>query len=429
MTRLIVSIVTIALIAICLTNLPWQFYPFYFAPILMRYQPFWLPQSSAYYFIYTGTLLIGSLIAVHYKPAHNTTILAVTTVLILPILNPILSLYLCIMPGILYLSTRQFVVNFLTQKGPNITHIARFTLWGIMGIGIPGLWVVMHPNWDFMRVIFLSLCIIKIGLYLYDHLVKNTQCSWVKTYLYFLFPIHFLILPSWIVCPFPSQFNPTPDRRENQNRGADWFGSGLIYFGMVILIGWLIHQFFGVYLTTYTVAPGSLIGQIIFRIVLGISKILFFFFMGDVITGYYQCFGYEMTVPIFNQPFLATHIFDFWNRFLIQTKEFLWIIFILPVFKIINSRIQNKKLCFGIAILIAFFIIDIPIHMIGVYDIRTSLTHNRFMSEWYLSLMGMFVLYFLSRRYLPRRIKTWGHTPIGKRLQSIFWICLLGYFY
>ncbi len=165
-----------------------------------------------------------------------------------------------------------------------------------------------------------------------------------------------------------------------------------------------------------------------FAEVFGFLCFLYFIFIAASMQSFYAILGFKMTRPIYHYPYLSHSIFDFWDRMLIQTKDFILKLFILPSFNFLRHYFRSVKLALGLSILIVFFILDIPVHLLGVFRFTHSFRINYAMFEWYFALMGLFGLYYFCRNTVPKSIQNFGRTRLGNGIKIVFWICAI-FFY
>jgi hypothetical protein len=143
----------------------------------------------------------------------------------------------------------------------------------------------------------------------------------------------------------------------------------------------------------------------------------------------YQLFGFEMKTKVFNKPFLAKDIFDFWNRFLAQTKEYILRLFLMPIEKYLRHFIADTKIRFAISLALTFLFIDIVIHITAMYDMQTLRSAGAFIGEWYFVLMAFFAIYWAGRTFIPQPIQRLGQRSLGRVVKTAFWVSLILYFY
>ena len=423
----IASIAVTGVIAFAHTYLPKALFPFYFSPIILRYQPFLFDGMYHYYFIFVAIVIgVGIVLARVFLYKASNVVLGVALFMVLVIQSPFLGVYMMLVSvGLYYLRGRDLNCFF-------IKFFLYFGVWFVVCVGIPWMGVLLYPNLDFLRVIFLSVFSIRVALFLYDRELKNYRPSLKETMLYFMFPVHFFITPSWIVCPFPSDF---VEKRDDSNvlfqYGAVKLLEGCVYLGGVIFVGVLFNFFMGVYPTQALSqrVPLPFIQKYSVTLLLSILKIMYFFFISDALIGFYAIFGYKMSLPVFNRPFFSKNIFDFWNRFLIQTKHVILTLFVIPIFNTIKPCIPQAKIRLFVSVVIGLFIVDIPIHMVVIFDRNTAFINNAFIVKWYVSLIGLFSFYLVWRTMVPKKIQLYSSTPFGRVSQMIFWVTVMCFFY
>lgn len=423
--------------------LPKALFPFYFSPIILTYQPFLVDELKEIYFICVGVLLtIGMVLSLAFPKYKSKIALAISAIVLVFIFSPVLALYLLTVPILLYYLVNSILPKIYSRCLTNnpefevpLKLTCYFSVWALFCIIIPWSYVISNPRADFLRIIFLSIFSIRIALYMYDIELKKFKMSLINTLLYFLFPSHFFIIPSWIVCPFPSEFRTHDSKKELYSLSQDGTKKifiGTLYLLLVLIVGYLVNTIFGYYPTqilSQMTVSSSWVQRTGFILMLSFLKIAYFFFIADIITGLYAFFGIKLTVPIFNNPFYSRNIFDFWNRFLIQTKNFILKLFVYPLFNIFKKYSPYTQLNFFMSLIIAFLFIDIPVHMFVVFDKNTAFDKNEFLFKWYLALMSLFAFYFLWRQFVPKKIQLFGEHPVGRLAKSTFWIALICYFY
>jgi hypothetical protein len=161
----------------------------------------------------------------------------------------------------------------------------------------------------------------------------------------------------------------------------------------------------------------------------GIHTFFFFFFVANSVVGLYAFSGYEMSVPIFNRPYLSVSIFDFWNRFLIQTKEFILKLFFLPMLNVVRRYVRSGSVSTLLTLAIILFFLDIPIHMLGVFDKQTIFLNKGVFVNWYLALIFMFSLHFFGKYFIPLRIKAYFQNGLGRVVLGAMWVSMVAIFY
>lgn len=397
-------------------------FPFCFTPQILTFQPFLLSIQKNYFLIIGLFLCVGTA-SIYLIPQHKKNILCLLALCCLSFFSPLLCLYFVTTTILMY-----FINLKPFQKNPIMKYAG---LWILIGLVMPWLGVCLNRNWDSLRVIFFSICGMRIGMFMYDIHFRKCYFSFQDTVIYFLCPVHFFIPPSWIACPFSSDLKEIGIERETLKRGAKKIARGCLYLLTSLLIGVLFYMAKGYYLTDTIIVQhqNPFFFRIGFTMLLCFSKILYLFFIADALTGLYILFGYEMKIPIFNKPFLAENIFDFWNRFLAQTKEFIMRLFFQPTFDFLKKHTRMPKLSFILTIAGVFFFIDILLHIGGVFDVNKAFVFNGFIFRWYFSLMGCFAFYAFWIKLIPVKIQSYGNYPLGQFIKTLFWVCIIGYFY
>lgn len=228
-----------------------------------------------------------------------------------------------------------------------------WTLWAIWCVGIPWASLAFIKEMDGIRLIFLHICALKVGTYLYDTLIQNRKFSFIHTWHFFLSPIHFFIIPSWIVCPFPSQFKPIYQPLNN-TKMMKWAIKKLtlaVSFFILSIAGSILYTYFTKeFLMRYSdYSNHPWISLMSTNILCGLLCFCYFIFIGMSLQSFYAVLGFKMTGKIFNKPYLIQNIFDFWNRFLIQTKEFILKLFVIPSFNFLRYYVRHTKAALGLS--------------------------------------------------------------------------------
>ncbi|NBV83759.1 hypothetical protein EBR57_06540, partial [bacterium] len=95
----------------------------------------------------------------------------------------------------------------------------------------------------------------------------------------------------------------------------------------------------------------------------------------------------------------------------------------------VKTQFYRNNCALLLSILIIFFILDIPIHILSIFSAQKGLSWNRSVLEWYLALMSLIGLYYFSRVVLPESIQKFGETRFGRIIKTIFWISTIAFFY
>lgn len=413
-------------LAFLFSFLPQTLIPFFFSSPLLLNQHFLLPQFTSHYFYYVGAILAINGYLCYSWPKKLSFFSMISSVLILLSFNPLLSIYLILTVFFVFLLGRHLNLTV----SPFRQFFCLWILWAIWVIGVPWLVMFYFQNLDGCRLIFLHSCSLKVGTYLYDTLIQKKQFSLAHTWHFFLLPIHFFILPSWIVCPFPSEFKPLVIHKINLKR-MRWAIKKLMASTLYLSIA-LCGSIGYLYLTENRLFHHSdyaslpLLSLISVNSLSGLLCFFYFGFIGYSIQAFYGVFGFKMTSPIFNKPYLTQNIFDFWNRILIQTKQVFLTLFFMPAFNFLRKFLPSVKTTLFVSILIMLFIMDIPLHILGTHRIQ----HVSFtIFEWYFALLGMMGLYYLSRRITPYKFRLLFQTRLGKMSKTVFWISCISFFY
>ena len=423
-------IVLTGFVAACFSFLPAEILPFAFSSKILTGQHFMFPFIRNHYFFIAWALLCTGVLVSCLIPKHKKIIFSFLTGCFLVVFSPILGGYLLSTVLIIFGVSRSSWLTIL--KADWNKAIVMAATWLTLCILIPWYGVWLNPEWDSVRVLFLALCAIKVGTFLYDVYFRKYKPSFYDTWMFFLCPAHFLVIPSWIVCPFPSHFHviPITNQQALSKQSLSYLKKGAMYLSLSIIgsvsylylaKGYLHHQ-----IDLYNISFGSWIGA---NLLHGFLCFFYFFFVADFLKGLYVFFGYDMTSPVFDRPFLARNIFDFWNRFLIQTKEFMLYLFFIPVFKVSRRYLKSYRLNLAISLFVVLFFLDIPIHLLAILSKNTAFSKGYLFYEWYFALMSLFSFYFLCQFFIPRKIQAYGNTKWGRISKSAFWVSSVAFFY
>jgi hypothetical protein len=224
--------------------------------------------------------------------------------------------------------------------------------------------------------------------------------SWQHTAIYFLFPAHFLVIPSWVVCPFPSEL--VIETKPNVRKGMSEMAISVGFLAIILAVGYLW--------------PAST----------PFLKIVYLVFIAYFLSGMYRLYGLDMRSKIFDKPWLANNIFDFWNRFLIQTTRFITILFYIPIYKRVRSRLlRYPAATVPIALAVTFFVIDIVFHVSGMYDLNTLSNSTGFIFKWYLFLMSYFMLTIFWQKVIPISVQLRVNQALPGVVKGIVWAGLV----
>jgi hypothetical protein len=431
MIWIVLFISLILFLSIGLTILPSNLIPFTFSSKIVLAQHFQIPFLKVYYFEIIGLLLVALTILTLAWPRYRTYFSIAVSLIILSGFNTLLSGYLIVtVVGVFWVGRH---LKRIRLKSEFRQYILLWSLWAVWCIALPWIGVMVVDEWDMLRIIFLHICALKVGTYGYDTLIKEKSFSFSHTWQFFLAPIHFLIIPSWIACPFPSQFQSLKVRkyRRKTMKWATYKLAIATFFFIVSItgsIGYLaITKKYLTHYSDYFSAP--FLQVLVTNFLHGFLCFLYFIFIAASLQSFYAILGFRMSRPIYHKPYLTQHIFDFWNRMLIQTKDFILNLFIIPSFNFLRHHLKSAKLALGLSILIVFFILDIPLHLLGIFRASQSFRINYAMFEWYLALMGLFGFYYFCRNLFPKSIQDFGHTRFGRMVKTVFWICAISFFY
>ncbi len=389
--------------------------PFQFSSGLIKYPLFSYAQLSPVYLIWVTCWIAGAAGLRFAIPKHTEWILIGTIVGILAPLSPPLLIYLVAVPIIVFHIGR----NRLT---PQWHWPVIWGVWGLSTIIIPWTALVWHPEWDFIRLFFLHTTGFRTGPYLYDTIDRGHRFSLKETLIYFLFPGNFLVIPTWIVWPFPSECKLIRHRDPVAERSIPQYIIGLTCLMTVWGINSAAIRLTGHPVGT-TIADWTLVGTFS-RIIESLTRIIYYYFVATIGMSIAQTLGYRFEKPAFNHPWKTQNPYDFWNRFLIHTKDVYLKLFLQPMELIFRHiGIRSIKVRFGLAIMVSFFVIEIPIHFFAVYD-HSMLHFPLQLWQWYFFLLGTFGLYWVGRTLIHPKIRAWAHHPVGHRAISIFWITL-----
>jgi|GEM_PF-5724674 len=417
--------------ATSLSFLPQTLIPFKFSSKIIIDQHFLLPWLSVHYFECMGFLLSVLFITCWIWPNYRSNFSIITSILILVGFKPILSGYLFATVFGLYWVGRYITLTKFQTEFSKFSFL--WSLWALWCVALPWVGLAFIRNLDSVRLIFLHTCALKMGAYLYETLVKEKKFSLEHTWHFFLSPAHFLILPSWVVCPFPSQFQLLNRKKYNRHL-ASWAAKKMllsIVFFIFSLGGSILYLWFTKsYLAHLSVfGAHSILNLVGTNVLCGLLCFFYFMFISNSLQSYYAVLGFKMNVPIYRKPYLIQDVFDFWNRFLIQTKEFILRLFVIPSFNFLRQFIKPVKVALALSIVIVFFILDLPIHLLGVYN-NTEISHISFKTfEWYLGLMTLYAFYYACRIVIPFKIQALGEIRLGKILKTIFWVSAVAFLY
>jgi len=351
---------------------------FMFGPTLWSWQIFHSPMAYHFFFFFVATLIfLGSItIALGANPSIVRCAIALIP---LVALKPWIALWFGALPVLVW--GTNFIIDRLRHNHPFRSEIVILLIIGLLGpiyLFFPWIGSLWIPSLDQVRVLLYSIAGIRIILYCYDWHIAKLPTTLRNTISYFLSPTFFLINPSWIIAPRPS--NVRYDH-------PSWHWNPI-----VSSLGWLIGSLAVLASPWHT--PFSD----------GISAIMFMLFVSESLIGCSSLLGIYFQPPNLNRPWLAHGFVDFWNRFLGHTKQFINLIFIAPIRRRLRPYISNKKILTWSSLAIGFAILDIPIHYICVYS-RADLVQTPIQPFiWFGILMAMIaydrvIVYFFQRRF------------------------------
>jgi len=171
MLSLTTLLFSVFFLAISFKFLPLQIMPFAFTSKILLNQHFLLPGLSLHYFAYVGLVLATTVIVSYFYPNHRLITSLLGSIAILLILNSLLSAYL-----VLTVLNVFWIGRFIKVSGFK-TEFQKFmilwSLWAIWCVGIPWIGMGLTHEIDGIRLIFLHICALKVGTYLYDSLIRE----------------------------------------------------------------------------------------------------------------------------------------------------------------------------------------------------------------------------------------------------------------
>ena len=350
-------------VAMVFTHAPNSWFEFMFGPTLWDWQFFNSAIGYKSFFILIATgLWVGS-VSIDLG-VNRSVVLILLSVVPLLLLKPWISVWIGALPLLAFATN--LIIDRWRRRRTLPTEVIVLLILIMLGpfyLVLPWVLSLTHPDWDGVRVLLYSMTGIRTVLYCYDWQICKKNMSLSSSIIYFLFPAHYLVNPSWVIAPKPSDLVIAE---------PDWDLASMVKGLVWLLISILIAM---------TKLDNSLVR--------GIATCAFILFIAEFLTACYRRFGLQFRFSAVNRPWLATSFSDFWNRFLRHTVQFAKCIFVLPIRRRLRPIISNKLLLYGLSVALGLALMDIPLHYLGVYSWE-SLGQSPFQPVWwYLILMAM----------------------------------------
>lgn len=195
-----------------------------------------------------------------------------------------------------------------------------------------------HDYFFWYCLIFSALFPLRFIFYFY-HVQGNgfKRESLIEYFLYIFCPVYFIILPHVVILPNYRYFRDSfaekkEDFMRSVQQGVKAFAFGLWQLAICILIDRAYHA----------VSASITVFTPIEVIIEGICLVLMISGYGYLLLGLVRGLGYNIKAP-FNNPLKSRNIIDFFDRFIIYFKEYIMVLFFMPLvmmFRFLNQYVR-----------------------------------------------------------------------------------------